>query len=338
MSKITRGVSLYSFQEEMFLGQMNVEDCVAFASSIGANAIELLPEQNMPSFPNITDAQIGEWQDMLARHGAHFSAYDMFLDTKLRKDREMSDEEQVESVHRDLILCNRLGIKNMRIVIFVRPDILEKCVPMAEKLDVHMGVEVHAPWYLDHAWILRTIEVADRLNTKHLGILPDMGIFMKHYPPVMRARFERQGARPEVTQFIVDQHEQKVMAEYTIYEVAVKMQGNKAEVAMAETLRHAPFANPKRIGDFAPYFHHIQAKFYEMNEDCTDPALAYDDVIPELVKAGWVGTLSSEYEGNRWVQDVSAVDSREQVRRQHVMFERLIAEAEAKYGAAAVSA
>lgn len=338
MSKITRGVSLYSFQEEMFLGQMNVEDCVAFATSIGANAIELLPEQNMPSFPNITDAQIGEWQDMLARHGAHFSAYDMFLDTKLRKDREMSDEEQVESVHRDLILCNRLGIKNMRIVIFVRPDILEKCVPMAEKLDVHMGVEVHAPWYLDHAWILRTIEVADRLNTKHLGILPDMGIFMKHYPPVMRARFERQGARPEVTQFIVDQHEQKVMAEYTIYEVAVKMQGNKAEVAMAETLRHAPFANPKRIGDFAPYFHHIQAKFYEMNEDCTDPALAYDDVIPELVKAGWVGTLSSEYEGNRWVQDVSAVDSREQVRRQHVMFERLIAEAEAKYGTAAVSA
>jgi len=219
----------------------------------------------------------------------------------------------------------------MRILIFVRPDILERCVPMAEKLDVHMGVEVHAPWHLEHAWILRTIEVADRLGTKHLGILPDMGIFMKHYPPAFRARFERQGARPEVAQFIVDQHEQKVMCEYTIYEVAVKMQGNKAEVAMAETLRHAPYANPKRIGDFVPYFRHIQAKFYEMTEDCTDPSLAYDEVIPALVKAGWEGTLSSEYEGNRWIQDVHAVDSREQVRRQHVMFERLIAKAEAEY-------
>jgi sugar phosphate isomerase/epimerase len=329
-SKIQRGISLYSFQEEMFLGRMSVEDVVAFGASIGAKGIEILPEQNMPTFPNITDQQIGEWQDMLARHGAHFTCYDMFLDTKRRKDRLMSDEEQVESIHRDLVLCNRLGIKNMRILIFVRPDILEKCVPMAEKLDVHMGVEVHAPWYLDHAWILRTIEVADRLNTKHLGILPDMGIFMKHYPPAFRARFERQGARPEVTQFIVDQHEQKVMCEYTIYEVAVKMQGNKAEVAMAETLRHAPFANPKRIGDFAPYFRHIQAKFYEMNEDYTDPALAYDEVIPELVKAGWEGTLSSEYEGNRWIQDVHEVDSREQVRRQHGMFERLIAKAEAE--------
>ncbi|WDF73358.1 sugar phosphate isomerase/epimerase family protein [Novosphingobium sp. KACC 22771] len=330
-SKIKRGISLYSFQEEMFLGKMSVEDCVAFGAGIGAPGIEILPEQNMPTFPNITDTQVGEWRDMLERHGAHFTCYDMFLDTKRRKDRLMSDEEQVESIHRDLILCNRLGIRNMRILIFVRPDILENCVPMAEKLDVHMGVEVHAPWYLDHAWILRTIEVADRLGTKHLGILPDMGIFMKHYPPAFRARFERQGARPEVTQFIVDQHEAKVMCEYTIYEVAVKMQGNKAEVAMAETLRHAPYANPKRIGDFAPYFRHIQAKFYEMNEDCTDPALAYDEVIPELVKAGWEGTLSSEYEGNRWIQDVHEVDSREQVRRQHVMFKRLIAKAEAEF-------
>ena len=337
MSKISRGVSLYSFQEEMFLGQMGVEDCVAFAASIGANGIEILPEQNMPGFPNLSDAEIAAWKDMLARHGCHFTAYDMFLDTKVRKDRLMTDAEQIASIRRDLVLCNRLGIKNMRVLVFVRPDILARCVPYAEELDVHMGVEVHAPWHLEHAWILRTIEEAARLGTRHLGILPDMGIFMKHYPPAFRARFERQGARPEVAQFIVDSHEAKIMAEYTIYEVAVKMQGNQAEVAMAETLRHAPYANPKRLGDYAPYFRHIQAKFYEMNEDCTDPAIAYDEVINELVRCGWEGTLSSEYEGNRWIQDVHEVDSREQVRRQHVMFERLIAAAEARHDALEVA-
>jgi hypothetical protein len=234
----------------------------------------------------------------------------------------------VESIRRDLVLCNRLGIRNMRMLVFVRPEILERCVPYAEELDVHMGVEVHAPWHLEHAWILRTVETADRLGTKHLGILPDMGIFLKHYPPAYRARFERQGARPEIAQFIVDQHEAKIMCEYTIYEVAVKMGGNKAEVAMAETLRHAPYANPKRIREYIPYFHHIQAKFYEMRADATDPSIAYDEVIPELVRGGWDGCLSSEYEGNRWIQDVEKVDSREQVRRQHRMFERLIAQAE----------
>lgn len=335
-ARIERGVSLYSFQEELFLGTMSVEDCIAFAASIGAKGIEVLPEQNMPEFPNLTDADIARWQDMLARHGAHFTCYDMFLDTKLRKDRLMSDDEQVESIVRDLRLANRLGIRRMRVLVFVRPDILARCVPFAEELDVHMGVEVHAPWHLEHAWILRTIEVADRLGTRHLGILPDMGIFMKHYPPAFRARFEREGARPDIAQFIVDSHEAKIMAEYTIYEVAVKMQGNPAEVRMAETLRHAPYANPKRIADYAPYFHHIQAKFYEMDADCTDPAIAYDEVIDALTACGWQGTLSSEYEGNRWVQDAFPVDSREQVRRQHVMFERLIAAAQAKHAVPAL--
>lgn len=330
--RIQRGVSLYSFQEEMFLGQMKVEDCIEFAASIGACGIEILPEQNMPTFPDVPDSLIAEWHEMLDRHGCHFTAYDMFLDTKRRKDRLMTDEEQVESIRRDLVLCNRLGIRNMRVLVFVRPDILGRCVPYAEELDVHMGVEVHAPWHLEHAWILRTIEEADRQGTKHLGILPDMGIFMKHYPPAFRARFERQGARPEVAQFIVDQHEAKIMCEYTIYEVAVKMGGNKAEVAMAETLRHAPYANPRRLRDYAPYFRHIQAKFYEMTEDCTDPSIAYEEVIDELVGCGWEGTLSSEYEGNRWIQDAHPVDSREQVRRQHVMFETLIAKAQAKHG------
>lgn len=328
-STIKRGVSLYSFQEEMFLGTMSVDDCVAFAASIGAYGIEILPEQNMPNFPNISDHEIGQWQEMMARHGTQMTCYDMFLDTKVRKDRLMSDDEQVASIRRDLLLCNKLGIRNMRVLVFVRPDILERCVPYAEELDVHMGVEVHAPWHMEHAWILRTVEVADRLGTKHLGLLPDMGIFMKNYPPVFRDRYIRQGARPDVVQFILDQHAQKIMAEYTIYEVAVKMKGNKAEVAMAETLRHHPYANPRRIRDFIPYFRHIQAKFYEMDADCTDPTHAYEEVIYELVAGGWDGYLSSEYEGNRWVQDVQPVDSREQVRRQHIMFDRLIAKAQA---------
>ena len=68
-ARVKRGVSLYSFQEEMFLGQMTIEDCVAFAASIGAKGIEILPEQNMPSFPNIDDRQVAWWKELMAKHG-----------------------------------------------------------------------------------------------------------------------------------------------------------------------------------------------------------------------------------------------------------------------------
>ncbi|WP_054107492.1 DUF6379 domain-containing protein [Novosphingobium sp. AAP83] len=71
----------------MFLGQMTVEDCASFAASIGAHGIEILPEQNMPSFPHITETQVGEWQDMVTRHGCQFTAYARFLRTIEEADR-----------------------------------------------------------------------------------------------------------------------------------------------------------------------------------------------------------------------------------------------------------
>ena len=48
-----------------------------------------------------------------------------------------------------------------------------------------------------------------------------------------------------------------------------------------------------------------------------------------LVEGGFDGYLSSEYEGNRHIQDAFAVDSVEQVRRQHAMFARLLGTKEA---------
>lgn len=69
---------------------------------------------------------------------------------------------------------------------------------------------------------------------------------------------------------------------------------------------------------------HIHAKFYEMQDDLTEYSIPYKDIISVLKKGGFEGYLSSEYEGNRHIQDVFEVDSVEQVRRQQEMFKILI--------------
>jgi hypothetical protein len=71
---------------------------------------------------------------------------------------------------------------------------------------------------------------------------------------------------------------------------------------------------------------HIHAKFYEMIDDETEYSIPYDEVIPVLEEGGYQGYLSSEYEGNRHIQDVFEVDSVEQVRRQQEMFMKLLHE------------
>ena len=60
-ANIKRGVSLYSFQEEVFLKKMTLEDCIATCSKFGAKGIEIIGEQSVTGFPMLTDAFADKW-------------------------------------------------------------------------------------------------------------------------------------------------------------------------------------------------------------------------------------------------------------------------------------
>ena len=104
------------------------------------------------------------------------------------------------------------------------------------------------------------------------------------------------------------------------------MGGNPVDIGFAEASRHNVYSQPKRLLEFMPYIFHIHAKFYDMVDDEHEYSIPYDKIVPVLIQGGFNGYLSSEYEGNRHIQDAYEVDSLEQVRRQHAMFRRLLGE------------
>jgi sugar phosphate isomerase/epimerase len=322
---IKRGVSLYSFQEEYFLRKLSLEQCIAKAAEIGANGIEIIGEQMIPGFPKLTDAFVDQWFGWMDKYGTTPVCHDMFLDTKRFKHRLLTIDEQVESVLRDLKFAKRLGCKVVRIIVSAAPEVIEKCIPSAEELDVKMGIEVHSPFHFDQSWILRHLEVMERTGTKHYGFVPDMGMFTDRFPRVQRDRFLRMGVRREMADYICEAYEQRIFVEYIAGNVR-EMGGTPLEIMMAESGRHQIWSNPQRLREHMPRIFHIHAKFYEMLDDYTEYSIPYEKIIPILIEGGYEGYLSSEYEGNRHIQDVHEVDSVEQVRRQHMMFQRLLGE------------
>jgi hypothetical protein len=75
-----------------------------------------------------------------------------------------------------------------------------------------------------------------------------------------------------------------------------------------------------------PYIYNIHGKFYEMTEAYQEYSILYEDIIPVLIEGGYEGYINSEYEGQRNTQDAFETDSCEQIRRQQVMFRRLLRE------------
>jgi hypothetical protein len=104
------------------------------------------------------------------------------------------------------------------------------------------------------------------------------------------------------------------------------MGGTKEQANLAYRATHTIYSNPRRLLDYMGYIHPVHGKFYEMLPDCTEYSIPYEELIPILIEGGYSGYIDSEYEGARWIEDAFEVDSLEQVRRQQVLFKRLLAE------------
>ena len=54
--RFTRGVSFYSYQEEYYKHEMNLEDCFAELGSMRASGVQLIAEEMVPNYPNSPEA------------------------------------------------------------------------------------------------------------------------------------------------------------------------------------------------------------------------------------------------------------------------------------------
>ena len=324
---VKRGVSLYSFQEEYFLRTLSVEDCIRVAGEIGARGIEIIPEQSIPGFPHLTDEFVDSWFSWMEKYGTTPVATDLFLDTKRYPHRRLTLEEQVASFHRDIDIAVRLGAKVVRAIINTPPEVMEAAAPYAEDKGVRLLLEVHAPFHYEHPWILQHLEVMHRTQSPALGLMPDMMTFVERFPRVVSERALRDGADPQIVDYIVKLYDDHGDT-HALMDITNYMGGGPREFELARVAAHYIWTDPRKMLEHMPLIRHIQAKFYEMTLDenglDTEYSIPYDRIIPVLVEGGFDGYLSSEYEGNRHIQDAFGVDSVEQVRRQHAMFRRLL--------------
>jgi sugar phosphate isomerase/epimerase len=336
MPTIKRGVSLYSFQEEYFLGKLDVEGCLRLLPTFGATGVEVLGEQMFPGFPNLTDPQVALWEGWTEKYSLTPVCHDMFLDTKRYKHRLLSFEESVDAVVRDIRFAARLGCTIMRMIVITPPEVMAASLRYAERYNVKLLLEVHSPWHFRHDWIQRHLEVMHRANSPYLGLMPDLGIFVRRFPRIIAARFLRDGATPALVEQIVGTYDTKGDLAGLPSRVAAAG-GNARDISLAGMVGHYCDIDPREMLEHMRFIGHVHAKFYEMTDDKDEYSIPYGEIISVLKQGGYEGYLCSEYEGNRHIQDAFTVDSIEQVRRHQAMLAQLIANpAEQRFEAAHV--
>ena len=289
---IEYGVSLYSYTGE-FGVTMTLDDCVEDVADLGATGLEILGEAHVENYPSPSTAWIDGWFARLERHGLTPTCYGSWVDTR-RGGRPMTVDEATAQLSLDLRLAATLGFRYVRpklgvVTSDLEPDPVwepatERVLDLAAEKNIVICPEIHWPSVIRSKVVDDYLAFIDRTGTEHFGLLMDTGVFQKSmhfHRGAVASRMGDGGGGPPVTPIV-------------------------------------PVADLEDVIDRVV---HVQAKFYEIDDDLRDHYIPWADFLALLVRRNWSGYLSSEYEGD-WAPGRPS----DQLRRQHALIRSLLEE------------
>ena len=318
---IKRGVSLYSYQQEQFFGQMDWKAQIREVhDNLKTDGIEIINESVIPQYPFPSEQFIADWNDYMARYNMKAVTMDVYLDTMRFRDHVMNHREAAELLKMDIKLAAAMGFENIRCLCMIPIDIIDMALDTAVKYNVRVGKEIHAPYPIKRdpnreggIMVTELLEYVDKNTKRHTD------------PKVLK------WVEDNAPKYSYEELQAKYQAEFHLDGMAAAF-GLRGLVGK---MRQA--AEPEDLKEIIPYILSFHGKFNEMTEIPGEPGhyedVAFDYAGPFKVlnECGFDGYVDSEYEGQRHQQDQGIAglpDSVKEVRRHHEMMARLSGEGE----------
>jgi hypothetical protein len=311
------GVTLYSFTPDFHAGRYTFEDLIVRAAELGLGpGLEVIGFQSFRNFPRISPELERRFLTLVDEHGWELSCVDGNVDVAVRADRLLTEDELVEYVGAQLETAARLGFPVLRIQNQATPRVVERLLPLAERLDVKLGMEIHAPETVRSPWVLALRELYARLDSPYLGFIPDFGASTRGISPSVFDVFRAKGVSEALLDAIAERWDELGTREFEAHEEIGNFIGLAHSMGAGDhAVNLAVFAvgihghqDPRAWQEILPDVVHVHGKFFDIGEDGREPVVPIEELIDVLVEGGYAGYISSEYEGWHWNTESDAFE------------------------------
>ena len=201
---IRRGVSVYSYSSDLNVN-CTLEDCFAEINDLDTRRYDLGVEiltGVVEDYPDPSDAWVKKWHDLCAKYHVKPVEFGHWIDSKLYSETQpLNTKESYEQLVRDLRLAARLGFTCARTKLGVIdqpgmpefdtltpvrnwPEIIKMALPIAQKYNVRMLPEIHAPTYLKSKVLDDYVNFIEKeKTTPWFGLNIDFGVFQNLTSP-----------------------------------------------------------------------------------------------------------------------------------------------------------
>ena len=360
---IKLGASLYSYQEAIWRGDLDLQGALTALKGAGGEGVEIFGEALIRSFPYVTDEFLYKWFYLLDQLQMEPVCYEHFSDRRFWKDpnKYLDDDGVFEVTLQYLRTAKKLGCKFIRLShdghngiydVFgaadkshsvVNAEVFARLLPYAEELGVKMALEVHGPGLLEDGGNDDFLDAIEKTGCyEGGGLMLDFSGCFRDMSPMQEAQFIARGANPEIVTYLREMSRKAYTydgnndVDWDEVEARVKeMGGGEIEIGIINgghgpsgSLRNKLISPPSVVEEYASRLIYIHGKMHWINEDCTSDEMDYERYILALAKGGYKGYICTEFEGQRTVPHT--LNEVMFVNRQHKLMRKCLAAAEAQ--------
>lgn len=320
------GTTLYSLTTEFHARQYDFEQLVREVAAQGLGpGLEMVGFQSVRGFPDVPDAFAERFRMLVEETGLQPSCLGINADLRIDRDRPQTPDELVTYHERQLHAAAKLGFPLVRYQYPAGPEVIRRLVPLAERLDVKLGLEIHAPHHVDHPDVLAYREMYAQVGSPYLGFIPDFGASARTVPPSFIDYFHSIGVGRDITALALDlwHGEGEAYERRDRFKAAARSRGVEERFVNEVSIIFGLFSRqaPEKWADIMPQVIHIHGKFFDFDASGEEIAIDYRRVLPVFANGGYQGFMSSEYEGHMW----SDADGFDKLRRHHALCRAILA-------------
>lgn len=335
-NNIKHSITLYGFGSNYIQGTLSFDDILKKSKNLGGDGIELVSPQMVPGHPNPSPEWMDYFDGACKEYGLTPVCYSIYIDSGKHKGRFLNETERMTCTINEMEYAKRMGFSIVRSQDALLPTTMEKLLPYAEELGVHLAIELHGPWAPSSPIFQEYAELFERKNSDYLGVVMDFSAFTSGAPLSVLNIFPDDICHKNILMEINHLYTTTEIPEEKLVELIEQKGGDEVDIYIAQKRifsikpgakmgtpyyrTHPDYEGFRHLLKWSKYMH---GKFWYIDENLNCPDIDYPAYVRIMKEEGYKGYIASEYEGSNFDETLS---DDEQITRHIQMLEKLWSE------------
>ncbi len=333
MRQIKHSITLYGFGMKYIQGVDSFEDVILKAKHMGGDGIEIVSPQMIPGHPNPSEEWMAYFRDLMADNELVPVCYSVYIDSGKHKGRFLTEAERMTCTINEMEYAKKMGFSIVRSQDALLPATMEKLLPYAEELGVHLSIELHGPWSPSTPVFQDYLELFERKNSDYLGVVMDFSAFASGAPATVLNRLPDDVCNKPLLNEINKLYSTTEIPEADLIDQIRQKGGDEVDVQVAKkaifsipmdskmgTIYYRTQPDYDGFRKLLKYSKYMHGKFFYVDENLESLGIDYPGFVKIMKEEGYQGFIASEYEGGHHDPTVS---EEEQIIRHIQMLENL---------------